>query len=327
MKICVYGAGAIGGYVATRLSISGYNVSLIARGQNLERIRKNGLTVIYKDFKETASLKVSSKPPTEKQDFVFLATKTTSLIDICPNIKKLSAMGSTIIPLMNGVPHWYFYGTHSKWKNTDIKCLDPTGEIKNSIPWENIIGSVVYPACELVEPGIINHIYGNRFSIGEITGAKTNRISELSKLLIHSGLKAPIKTDIRTEIWVKLLGNLALNSISALTSDTISGILSSPNTEKIVRSLMLEAQSVATALDIKIPISIDKRIDGAKQVGSHKTSMLQDLENGREMEIDSIISAVQELGVLTRTKTPTIDIILSLLKKRASLAGCYTVGK
>ena len=326
MKVCVYGAGAIGGYVATRLSISGYNVSLIARGQNLEKIRKNGLTVIYKDFKETASLQVSSKPPTEKQDFVFLATKTTSLIDICPNIKKLASQGSTIIPLMNGIPHWYFYGIDSKWKNTDIKCLDPTGEIKNSLPWENIIGSVVYPACELVEPGIIKHTYGNRLSIGEITGMKTNRVSELSKLLIHSGLKAPIRTSIRAEIWVKLLGNLALNSISSLTSDTLSGILSSPTTEKIVRALMLETENVATALNIKMPISIDKRIEGAKQVGAHKTSMLQDLENGREMEIDSIISAVQELGVLTRTKTPTIDIILSLLKKRASLAGCYKGG-
>lgn len=323
MKICVYGAGAIGGYVATRLSISGFNVSLIARGQNLEKIKKNGLTVVYKDFRETASLKVSSELPTEKQDFVFIATKTTSLIDICPNIKKLSSKGSTIIPLMNGIPHWYFYGIDSKWKNTDIKCLDPTGEIKNSLPWENIIGSVVYPACELVEPGIIKHIYGNRFSIGEITGMKTNRVSEISELLIHSGLKAPIRTNIRAEIWVKLLGNLALNSISSLTSDTLSGILSSPTTEKIVRALMRETENVATALNIKMPISIDKRIEGAKQVGAHKTSMLQDLENGREMEIDSIISAVQELGVLTRTKTPTIDIILPLLKKRASLAGCY----
>ena len=326
MKICVYGAGAIGGYVATRLSISGFNVSLIARGPNLEKIKKNGLTVVYKDFRETASLKVSSELPTEKQDFVFIATKTTSLIDICPNIKKLSSKGSTIIPLMNGIPHWYFYGIDSKWKNTDIKCLDPTGEIKNSLPWENIIGSVVYPACELVEPGIIKHIYGNRFSIGEITGMKTNRVSEISELLIHSGLKAPIRTNIRAEIWVKLLGNLALNSISSLTSDTLSGILSSPTTEKIVRTLMRETENVATALNIKMPISIDKRIEGAKQVGAHKTSMLQDLENGREMEIDSIISAVQELGVLTRTKTPTIDIILSLLKKRASLAGCYKGG-
>ena len=252
--------------------------------------------------------------------------KATSLIDICPNIKKLASKGSTIIPLMNGIPHWYFYGIDSKWKNTDIKCLDPTGEIKNSLPWENIIGSVVYPACELVEPGIIKHTYGNRLSIGEITGMKTNRVSELSKLLIHSGLKAPIRTNIRAEIWVKLLGNLALNSISSLTSDTLSGILSSPTTEKIVRALMLETENVATALNIKMPISIDKRIEGAKQVGAHKTSMLQDLENGREMEIDSIISAVQELGVLTRTKTPTIDIILSLLKKRASLAGCYKGG-
>ncbi len=327
MKICVYGAGAIGGYLATKLINSGHNVHVIARGENLASIKNNGLTVLYESSKEHAFVKASSEPPNEKQDYVFVATKTTSLFQIAPNLQKLASNGSVLIPLMNGIPHWYFFGMDSIWQNKRIDCLDPEGIISNTIPWEQIIATVVYPACELIGPGVIKHTYGNRFSLGEITGEKTRRILNLSSLLYESGLKAPIRKDIRSEIWVKLLGNLALNAVSALTSSTIEQILDNPKTECLIKKLMLETESVAKAHGIKFPITIEKRIEGARQVGNHKTSMLQDLETGREMEIDSIISAVQELGTYVNKETPTIDTILALLKQRAALANCYQIKK
>ena len=323
MKICIYGAGAIGGYVATKLLKSGHDVHLIARGETLKIIKNNGITVFNDISKEQVSVKASNEPPNEKQDYVFVATKTTALLQIASNLQRLAHNGSVFIPLMNGIPHWYFFGLNSIWKDTRIACLDPNGVISNAMPWEQIIACVVYPACELISPGVIKHTYGNRLSLGELTGEKTTRISDLSKILNQAGLKAPVRTNIRSEIWVKLLGNLALNAISALTSSTIEQILANPKTEWLTRKLMFETESVAKALEIKIPISIEKRIDGARQVGNHKTSMLQDLENGRDMEIDSIITAVQELGTYVNRDTPTIDTILALLKQRATLSNCY----
>ena len=322
MNICIYGAGGIGGYLAARLSIAGFNVNVIARGQNLDAIKKNGITLLSDNLMENVRVSASDEIPKEKQQYVLIATKTTALQEISPYLNFFASSGATLVPLMNGIPHWYFFGTNSIFKNSTIKCLDPNGKISKLIPWTSILGTVVYPACELIEPGVVRHIYGNRFSIGELSGNKTDRVIEFSKILSESRLRAPIRKDIRTEIWVKLMGNLALNSISALTSSSIQDIIDDHETRKLAINLMDETQNVANSLGIKMPISIEKRLQGALDVGHHKTSMLQDIENGRNIELDSIVTAVKEMGILSKTPTPTIDIVHSLLAKKASILSC-----
>ncbi len=257
-----------------------------------------------------------------EQDFIFLTIKSPALLPSLNKIRPLVGKNTTVITCMNGIPHWYFYKIGNKFENTKIRSLDPNDNIDKVIAPENIIGSVVYPASTIVEPGIIKHINGNRFSLGEPSGLNTERLTYLSNTLKTAGFKAPIQKNIRDEIWLKLIGNLSFNPISALTGATLEEICNNEGTEKIVREMMSEAKMIAEKLGAKISISLDKRIDGARKVGAHKTSMLQDIEAKKPIEIDSILFAVRELGELTEINTPQIDTILSLISQKAQLLDC-----
>ncbi len=324
MKICIFGGGSIGGLLAVNLDRIGIKVSVIARGQHLEVMKKNGLTLINSLGEETNSTVNCTDDPNSLgiQDYLFITIKSPALLPSLENLKPLVGKNTTIITCMNGIPHWYFHKLDNKYANYKIKCLDSDLLIDSILPPDNIVGSVVYPACEIVKPGTIKHIAGNRFSLGEPDGSESNRLKFISEILKKAGFRAPIQKNIRDEIWLKLIGNLSFNPISALTGATLEQICNDQGTEAIVKEMMIEAKTIAEKLGAKINMSIEKRIDGARKVGAHKTSMLQDIEAGKPIEIDSIIVAVRELGELTNSPTPNINTILNLTIQKAKLIGC-----
>lgn len=324
MKICIFGGGSIGGLLAVNLERIGLKVSVIARGQHLEAMKKNGLTLINPlGDKTTAVVNCTDDAKSlGVQDYLFLTIKSPALLPSLESIRPLVGKNTTVITCMNGIPHWYFHKLNSKYANYKIDCLDPDLLIDNILPPDNIVGSVVYPACEIIEPGKIKHIAGNRFSLGEPDGSESDRIKFISETLKKTGLRAPIQKNIRDEIWLKLIGNLSFNPISALTGGTLEQICNDQGTEEIVREMMFEAKTIAEKLGAKINMSIEKRIDGARKVGAHKTSMLQDIEARKPIEIDAIMVAVKELGDLTNSPTPFINTILNLTLQKAKLIGC-----
>lgn len=317
MKICIVGAGAIGGYLGVKLIQSGNEVTLIARGSHLEAIQDKGLELIEADGTSIVvqpTLATSKIEEVKPQDVVILGVKAIAVATIAPSLTTLYHDRTIVIPAQNGIPWWYFYKHGGEYEGTPIKSVDPDGVIRNYIDLDRIVGCVVYPAAEIVKPGVIRHIEGNRFSLGELDGSKSDRIQLLSQTFKQAGLKSPIVKQIRTDIWVKLWGNLAFNPISALTRATLESICQYPPTRELARQMMLEAQAIAEKLDINFAISLEKRINGAEQVGAHKTSMLQDIEAGRPTEIDAIVGAVAELGKLTQVSTPHIDAIYASVK-------------
>jgi 2-dehydropantoate 2-reductase len=315
MKFAVYGAGAIGGYLGAKLALSGEDVSLIARGNNLAAIKKNGIQIHSEKESIVANPKASDNPSDiGPVDFLFLTVKAHGVTDIAPQIHPLLNDKTTIISAQNGIPWWYFQKHGGDWDGSSLESVDPEGIIAKNIDINRVIGCIVYPSTELIEPGIIKHIEGDRFSLGEIDGSSSERIKTLSSSLIKAGLRAPIRPHIRRELWTKLLGNLAFNPISALTRSTLSEMTNDPNIKATAKAMMAEADAVATALNIEIPISIDQRFAGAQKVGNHKTSMLQDLEMGRPLEIDSVIGAVLEIGAKLGIYMPYTNSIYSCLK-------------
>ena len=268
-------------------------------------------------------MEANESVPDQPQDYVFVTVKATGLYSLSEGLKKLADNGATIIPAMNGLPHWYFFKIGNKWENTHLNSLDPHNILEKSIPFQSIVGTIVYPACKIDSPGVIKHLNGNRFTVGEPSGERTNRVETLSQILREAGFKAPVSTKIRDELWIKLWGNLAFNPISALTGATLRQICENSETHTLAQKMMTEAKDIAEVLGIKFSISIEKRIAGAAAVGEHKTSMLQDLETGGSMEIDAIVSSVQELGRIVGIKTPSIDCVLALVKQRANLEGCF----
>ena len=324
MKICIFGGGSIGGLLAVNLEKIGINVSVIARGQHLEIMKKNGLTLINSLGEETSFIVNCTDDPNSLgiQDYLFITIKSPALLPSLENLKPLVGKNTTIITCMNGIPHWYFHKLDNKYANYKITCLDADLLIDSILPPDNIVGSVVYPACEIVKPGTIKHIAGNRFSLGEPDGSESDRLKFISEILKKAGFRAPIQKNIRDEIWLKLIGNLSFNPISALTGATLEQICNDQGTEAIVKEMMIEAKTIAEKLGAKINMSIEKRIDGARKVGAHKTSMLQDIEAGKPIEIDSIMVAVRELGELTNSPTPNINTILNLTIQKAKLIGC-----
>ena len=321
---CIFGAGAIGGLIATNLKESGYNVSCIARGNTYDKLSKNGITVIS-NSKKTQSFpkiyKLNEKIP--QIDYLFITVKANTLPAIAKDLKPHITKNTNIITGMNGIPHWYFRGLNSKFKMAKIKAVDPKGVISNCLPPERIIGSVIYPAAKLIEPGVIKHISGNKITLGEPSGINTDRINILSKTLNNSGFRAPIKKNIRDEIWIKLLGNVAFNPLSVLTGGTLEEICKNPETRSIVEEIMNETKSIGEKLGANFPISIEKRIKGAEAVGDHKTSMLQDFEANKPMEFDAIVTSVQELGKLTNSSTKVLDTIAKILKQKICLLNLY----
>ena len=321
MKICIFGAGAIGGYMGVKLAQIGTDVSLVARGPHLDAMKKNGLRLIEGESDLTVPVEASENPEDLGfQDYVIITLKAHSVPSIIERVRPLVNEKTTIVSGVNGIPWWYFHKIGGEFEGTKLASVDP-----GNVQWESfgpskVLGCVVYPAAEVVEPGVIKHIEGNRFSLGEPDGSKSDRALKLSKVLNEAGLKAPVRPKLRDEIWVKLWGNLSFNPISALTHATLDVLCTDIGTREVARKMMLEAQSIAEKLGVKFPINVDRRIDGGAAVGAHRTSMLQDLDQGRPMEVDALVTSVQELGRITNTPTPVIDIVLSLIKLRAKSA-------
>ncbi|RUU89956.1 2-dehydropantoate 2-reductase [Mesorhizobium sp. M7A.T.Ca.TU.009.01.1.2] len=325
MKITIFGAGAIGGYLAAKLAITGRtDLSIVARGAHLDAIKADGLRLIEDGQEISVPVRAAAKADElGVQDYVVLALKAHSLSPALDQIAPLLGDHTSVVTMQNGVPWWYFHGAGGPLEGTRLNAVDPGGAIWQRIGPDRVIGSVVYPAIEVDAPGLIRHVEGKRFSLGEPSGERSERVTLLAEEMVKAGLQAPVREDIRSEIWVKLWGNLSFNPISALTGSTLAAIVADDGTRALARTMMLEAQAIGESLGVRFPIAVDRRIKGAGDVGEHKTSMLQDLERGRPMEIDALVSAVQELGRLTDKPTPTIDAVLALVRRLAGERGCY----
>ena len=321
MKIAIVGAGAIGGYLGARLAAAGEDVTFIARGANLAAIRANGLRLVAEDGSE---IRASSARAVEKpaeagpHDAVLLTVKAHQVAPIAADLRHLCHADTTIVTMQNGIPFWYFHKLAGPFEGTVVRSADADGTLLQTLDANRIIGSVVYPAANLVEPGVVHVVEGNRFSLGELDGSTTPRIQALSSTLTRAGFKAPVTSDIRGEIWLKLWGNMSFNPISALTHATLEDICRFPLTRELAAQMMAEAQTIANKLGVTFKISIERRIAGAEKVGAHKTSMLQDVEMGRPLELDALMGSVVELGELTQTPIPAIRAVYactSLLAK------------
>ena len=324
MKICIYGAGAIGGYLGAGLALQGADVTLIARGPHLAAMQENGLKLIKDGETHVADVQAYEDPAEAgPQDYVIVTLKAHSVPPIADQFASLFHKETAVVWGVNGIPWWYFHDLEGDYTGRRIECLDPGNVLWDNLGPERMIGCAVYPAAEVPEPGVIEHVEGDRFSLGEPSGGKTERIIALSEALIAAGFKAPIRPKIRNELWVKLWGNLSFNPISALTHATLETIGTDLGTREIARRMMLEGQAIGEALGVRFAIDVDKRIKGAVEVGAHKTSMLQDLERGRPMEIDALVTSVQEMGRMVGVETPYIDAVLALVRQRAREADCY----
>jgi len=325
MKICIFGAGAIGGYMAVKLVQAGVDVSIVARGPHLAAIQSRGLTLIEEGADPvTVPVRASANAADlGVQDYVIVTLKAHSVPPVVGAMQPLIGPDTTIVSGVNGVPWWYFHKIGGPLEGTRLRSVDPGDVQWNGFGPDRVLGCVVYPAAEVSEPGVIRHIEGNRFSLGEPDGSKSDRATALSQVLQSAGLKAPVRPRLRDELWVKLWGNLSFNPISALTHATLDVLCTDPGTRDVARRMMIEAQAVAEKLGVSFPIDVDRRIEGGAAVGAHRTSMLQDLDAGRPMEIDALVASVQELGRITETPTPTIDIVLALVALRGRVAGLY----
>ncbi|VVE02305.1 2-dehydropantoate 2-reductase [Pandoraea communis] len=317
MKICIYGAGAIGGYLGVQLARAGADVSLVARGPHLSAMREHGLKLLIDGEERVAQLRCTDDPrELGPQDYVIIALKAHSVPAVLDAMQPLIGPDTAVVTAVNGIPYWYFYKHGGALEGTTLESIDPGGRQWRQLGPERAIGCVVYPATEVVAPGVIQHVYGNKFPLGEASGERTERVEKLSQLMIAGGLDAPIRENIRDEIWLKLWGNLCFNPISALTHGTLDIIASDPGTRAIARAMMLEAKAIGDKFGVHFRVDVERRINGAGAVGAHKTSMLQDLERGRAMEIDPLVSVVQEMGRLAGVPTPTLDVVLALIQQR-----------
>ncbi|NOE32205.1 2-dehydropantoate 2-reductase [Ruegeria sp. HKCCD7318] len=325
MKVCIFGAGAIGGYVAAKLAQTDVDVSVVARGPHLVAMQEKGLT-LQEDGQDPINVPIRASDNAADlgpQDYVFITLKAHSVPAVVDSIQPLIGDETTIVSGVNGVPWWYFHKLGGPFEGTRLSSVDPGDAQWNGFGPDRVLGCVVYPAAEVIAPGSIKHVEGNRFSLGEPDGTKSDRASNLSAALSTAGLRAPVRPRIRDEIWLKLWGNLSFNPISALTHSTLDVLCTDEGSRSVARGMMLEAQEIGEKLGVRFPIDVEKRIDGGAAVGAHKTSMWQDLELNRPMEIDALVTSVQELGQLTGIATPTIDTVASLIKLRAKVAGLY----
>ena len=322
MKICIYGAGAIGGYVGAKLGLAGFQVTLIARGPHLQAMRAGGLTLLMGDEKKVVPVACTDDPAeVGPQDYVIVTLKAHSVSPIVDTMAPLLGSDTAIITAQNGVPWWYFYKLSGPWENHRLETADPGGRIWEGLGPQRAIGCVVYPSCEIVEPGVIRHISGNRCMLGEPDGSKSERALSLSQALTTAGFKAPVRPRIRDDIWLKLWGNVSFNPVSVLTLATLEDMCGDPSVRGVVREMMREAEAVGQQLGVRFRVDVDTRIRWGADVGAHKTSMLQDLELGRPMEIDALVGALSEMGRLVGVATPTIDVVLGLVRLRARADG------
>jgi 2-dehydropantoate 2-reductase len=328
MKIAIYGAGAIGGYLGARLSLAGEDVTLIARGPHLAAMQEHGLRLIEGGEEQVAHpLFVEDPAEAGPQDYLLLTLKAHQLPEVAERLPALLGEDTTVVTAQNGIPWWYFHafdgsadvdadadGAGGRYEGRRLESVDPGGAVWDAIGPERVVGCVVYPATEIEAPGVVRHVEGNRFSLGEPDGSKSERVRRLARVLIGAGLRAPVRPRLRNELWVKLWGNVAFNPISATTGMTLAAICADPEQRALAREAMLEAQAVAEALGEQFRIDVDQRIEGAAAVGEHKTSMLQDVERGRRTEVDAIAGAVAELGRVTGVATPRIDSLYEQVK-------------
>lgn len=321
MRICVVGAGAIGGMLGVKLALTGHEVSLILRGANLDAVRQEGMRLIEEDGRERTArpARVTSViAEAGVQDVVILGMKAHQVGAVAAELPALMHAGTRVITMQNGIPWWYFHKLPGAWEGMPVRAVDPDGVIARHIEVDRVIGSVVYPASEVIQPGVIKVIEGNRFTLGELDGGDTESIREIADAFKAAGFKAPISRDIRSEIWLKVWGNLSFNPISALTHATLEDICLYGPTRELAAAMMREAQSIGEALGVQFKVSLEKRIAGAQAVGQHKTSMLQDVEQGRPLELQALVAAVMELGRITGKATPTIDAVYALTSLLAS---------
>ncbi|MGR3633011.1 MAG: 2-dehydropantoate 2-reductase [Limimaricola soesokkakensis] len=323
MKICIFGAGAIGGYMGAKLAPAGADVSLVARGPHLAAIQSRGLTLIEEAAEPiTVPVKASADPAELGiQDYVIVTLKAHSVPAVVGAMRPLIGKDTTIVSGVNGLPWWYFHKFGGPLEGTRLETVDPGGVQWSGLGPDRVLGCVVYPAAEVSTPGTVRHIEGNRFSLGEPDGSKSERALRLSRMLQDAGLKAPVRPKLRDEIWIKLWGNLSFNPISALTHATLDVLCTDEGTREVARRMMLEAQTIAEALGVSFPIDVDRRIAGGAAVGAHRTSMLQDIDAARPMEIEALVGSVRELGRIVGQPTPTIDTVHALVTLRARAAG------
>ncbi len=319
-SICVFGAGAIGGLMAAKLEMAGTPVTVVARGPHYEAMRTKGLVLRSEGQEITTRPAVATDPKdVGPQDYLVLTLKAHSLIPALAQIKPLIGPNTTIVTAINGIPWWYTYKLSSEFEGKRIDSVDPGGALSAAFPPAQVLGSIVYPAAEIAEPGVIEHTYGDRFTLGEPDGSRSERAAKLSELLIKAGLKAPVRPRIRDELWVKLWGNMAFNPVSALTGATLDKVISDPGTHAVCRAAMIEGQAVAEKLGVKFALTVDKRIAGGAEVGAHKTSMLQDLEKGRPLEIEALLGAVVEMSEWVGVSMPIGRALLALVRQRAEM--------
>jgi 2-dehydropantoate 2-reductase len=315
MKIAVVGAGAIGGYVGAELALAGEDVTFMVRGANLAALRQGGIKLILQDGTERVAKNLTATDDyavAGPQDLVILAVKAHQLQAVANDVPRLFGPETVVVTMQNGIPYWYFHRHGGDLAGSVVHSVDPSGLIGRQIPAERVIGCVVYPASTLIAPGVVKHIEGDRFPVGELDGSSSPRVMGVSECFIRAGFKSPVLDNIRAEIWLKLWGNLTFNPISALTRSTLVDICQFAPTRELAAAMMTEAQAIANKLGITFRVGIDRRIAGAEKVGKHKTSMLQDVEAGRAPELEALVGSVVELGRLTHTPTPSIDVVYAL---------------
>jgi 2-dehydropantoate 2-reductase len=326
MRFCVYGAGAIGGYLAVELALAGHEVCAVARGAHLAAIQEHGIKLLVDNREKIAEIAASADPRDfGPQDVVICALKAHQAYDSAPSFAPLFGPATSVLSAMNGIPWWYFYKSGGRFDGHRLASVDFGHRQWESIGPKRMIGCVVEPACEVVAPGVIVHHAFKRFIIGEPDGSRSERVLAIAAALTEAGFDAPVRDNIRWNIWLKLWGNVCFNPISALTGATLDRMIGEPGLNRLCRTMMLETKAVNEALGILLPAEMmERRLAAAGSIGGHKMSMLQDLERGRSLEIDALVTAVQELGRLTGVSTPAVDIVLALIQERARAAGLYT---
>jgi 2-dehydropantoate 2-reductase len=322
MKFLIAGAGAIGAYIGARMSQAGFDVTLFARGPHLRAMQESGVQVKSADGDFVARPTIAgSLAEVGTMDVIFLGVKAHGLPQLAPQLKPVLGPDTTVVSTQNGIPWWYFEGFGGEWDGLHLERVDPGGVISSAIEARRVVGSIVYFSTEITAPGVIQHIEGNRISLGEPGGARSDRSRRIAEALIASGLRCPVTTRLRHEIWVKALGNASFNPVSALTRATLAQMVRDPGVCSVIRNVMQEVEAVSRKLGMELPVSIDQRIAGAEKVGEHKTSMLQDLEAGRPMELEALVGAVVELGErvgLPMTCTRTVYNCARLLAQSTS---------
>ncbi len=330
MKVCIFGAGAIGAHIAVLMKQAGLDVSVIARGANLEAIQHNGLKLITtedgREVEKVARVRATNNTAElGPQDYVIVALKSHQAWESVHHMPALMGPETAVVTAQNGVPWWYFHGLDGKYGEMQLESVDPQGRQWSTIGPERAIGCTVYPAAEIIAPGVIRHTYGDRYNVGEPTRKITPRVTALAKAFEAAGLKCKVYDDIRDDIWLKLWGNLCFNPISALTHATLDVVATDPGTRAVARKMMEEAETLARKLGADFRVDIERRINGAASVGAHRTSMLQDLDKKRPLELDALLTAVQEMGRMVDIPTPAIDIVLALTQQMGRVAGVYPV--